>query len=351
MKGNEMKRYNEYDLWLSENAGNDIRRILEIKDEIGSAKALYEGNFFNKWKRNIEKYVTALDIIEKSDINICGIYDDEYPYLLKNIYDPPYILYYRGKLPGNSCRMCSIVGSRKSTSYGRKIAVETGKALGRNGVVVVSGMALGADSCAHSGCLDGKGITVAVLGSGVDVCTPVSNRKLMNSILESGGCVLSEYSPGTPGYGSNYPRRNRIISGMTEAVVVIEADLRSGTSITASMALEQGRDVFALPGNINSALSRGTNRLIKEGAIPLTEVADILEAFDIEEDSSRKRRMPEMGTDEMAVYEFIHERGAADLEEICVGTGKTPQETAGIVSVMELKGIVFMNYGKIMIAK
>lgn len=345
-----MIKYDEYDLWLSDNAGNDIREIMEIKDEAGSAKAIYYGNFLNKWKRNIEKYVTAIDYIEKSDINICGIYDDNYPILLKNIYDPPYILYYRGQLPKNSLRCCSIVGSRKATSYGRKTAMEIGKALGKNGVVVVSGMALGADACAHSGCIEGNGITVAVLGSGVDICTPSSNRKLMDSIIESGGCVMSEYPPGTPGIGRNYPRRNRIISGMSECLVVVEADLRSGTSITAGMALEQGRDVFALPGNINSALSRGTNRLIKEGAIPLTEVKDILEAYDIDTGASG-RKIPEMGADEMAVYMFVHERGAADIEEICEGLGKSPQETAGILTVMELKGLVFVNGGKIMIAK
>lgn len=342
--------YDEYDMWLSSNSGNAVRDVLELKEELNGAKSIYESKLFPKWKRNITIYKSALDYIQKSDINICGIYDEEYPYMLKNIYDPPYILYYRGRLPDNSKRTFSIVGARKATVYGKSMSYDIGKTLGRNGVVVVSGMALGADSCAHRGCLDGGGITVAVLGSGVDLCTPSSNLILMNRILENEGCVISEFIPGTPGYAANYPKRNRIISGMSESTIVVEADEKSGTSITARMALEQGRDVFALPGNINSVMSRGTNRLIKEGAIPLISKEDLLDDLDIRPRAEEKKTVI-LDSEEKEIYEYINKKGVTDIDEICGGLGKYPWKVSGILTILELKGLIMVDRGKIIIAK
>lgn len=343
-------KYNEYDMWLSEKVGNRIREALELSDELGGAEAIYQSDAFPKWQRDISVFRKSLEIMEKYDIKICGIYDDEYPDLLKNIYDPPYLLYYRGRLEVNNKHVCAIVGARKATSYGRSMSYDIGKILGQNEVIVVSGMALGADACAHRGCLDGNGNTVAVLGSGVDICTPSSNLGLRDRILDSGGCVISECLPGTPGYAANYPRRNRIISGMSESIIVVEADERSGTSITANMALEQGRDVFALPGNINSVMSRGTNRLIKEGAIPLISKENILEEMGFAK-LKINRSVCALGADELELYETVEKSGSIDLDELCRETGKNPSQVAALVGILEIKGYFLIMNGKIVIAK
>lgn len=343
-------KYDEYDLWFSDNAGNRIRTLFEVAEKAGGARELYSSCAVPGWKRNIGVYLKIKESLEKNSIKICCIKDREYPSRLREIYDPPYILYYKGSLPDNSSRISAVVGSRKATSYGRKMAFEIGKILGEHGVTVVSGMALGADSSAHRGCLEGNGITAAVLGSGVDICTPSSNHQLMEEIIGRDGCVLSEFLPGTPGYPYNYPRRNRIISGMSENVIVIEADEKSGTSVTANMALEQGRDVFALPGNINSVMSRGTNRLIKEGAVPLISVDSILDEMSIS--YSRKKKPHEnLSPAEKQVFGYIETSGTADMDELCMKLGKNSYEIAGIVTVLEIKGFILKSEGKITVAK
>lgn len=343
-------KYDEYDLWFSDNAGNRIRELSEAAEKPGAAIEIYHSSIMPGWKRNIDFYLRVQENLEKNQVKICGIRDGDYPFRLKEIYDPPYILYYKGRLPDNSSRMSAVVGSRKATAYGRKMAFEIGKILGGHGVTVVSGMALGADSSAHRGCLEAEGITAAVLGSGVDICTPSSNYRLMKEITESGGGVLSEFVPGTPGYPYNYPRRNRIISGMSENVIVIEADEKSGTSVTANMALEQGRDVFALPGNINSVMSRGTNRLIKEGAVPLISVENILEEMNIPF-RGRKKSVSGLSGTERKVLGYIENTGITDMDELCMEFGKNSYEIAGIVTVLEIKGFILKSEGKITVAK
>ncbi|MDO4481412.1 MAG: DNA-processing protein DprA [Bacillota bacterium] len=343
-------KYDEYDLWFADNAGNRIRTFFELVEKPGGARELYDSNAVPGWKRNIGIYIKIKENLDKNRIEICCIKDAEYPAKLREIYDPPYILYYKGRLPDNSSRMSAVVGSRKATSYGRKMAFEIGKILGEHGVTVVSGMALGADSSAHRGCLEGKGITAAVLGSGADVCTPASNYRLMEEIIDCEGCVLSEFIPGTPGYPYNYPKRNRIISGMSENVIVIEADEKSGTSVTAGMALEQGRDVFALPGNINSVMSRGTNRLIKEGAVPIISVESILEEMNIPV-RNNKKSAEKLSREENRILRYIQNSGTADMDGLCMEFGKNSYEIAGIVTVLEIKGYIIKNEGKITVAK
>ncbi len=343
-------KYDEYDLWVSENAYGRVREVLELMEEYGGARAIYESSRFPKWKREINRFSGAMEAAEKNGIGICGIYDEDYPDMLRYIDDPPYILYYKGRLPVENKGMCSVVGSRKATGYGRTMAYDIGKILGSHGVTVVSGMALGADACAHRGCIDGGGITAAVLGSGADLCTPLSNLKLRDKIIDSGGCIISEFTPGTPGYAANYPRRNRIISGMSESLIVVEADNKSGTSITANLALEQGRDVYALPGNINSVMSRGTNRLIKEGAVPLISLEDLLEEIVPDQPENRKC-MRELSDDEYDVIEYVSSRGSVSVNELCENFVKTVNDISVILTVLEMKGCILNENGKIIIAK
>ncbi|MBE6020988.1 MAG: DNA-protecting protein DprA [Clostridiales bacterium] len=344
------QKYDVYDMWFSDHAGRRVMELWETAKDLGGTRAFYESDMMPSWKRNIGTYEKSYEKINKSDIKVCSLWDGDYPELLKEIYDPPFLLYYKGKLPEKMTRICGIVGSRKATSYGKRLAYDFGKILGEHEVWVISGMALGADSCAHKGCIDGGGLTAAVLGSGADVCTPSSNRKLYEEIIESGGCVLSEFLPGTPGYASNYPKRNRIISGMSENIIVTEADEKSGTSVTAGMALEQGREVFALPGNITSVMSRGTNRLIKEGATPLISVEDILWEMGIY-DEHRKNKMPELSEAELKVLRIIEKKGEICIDELQILYGKSSSELYGIVTVLEIKGVILKNNGKIIIAK
>lgn len=344
------QEYDVYDMWFSDHAGRRVRELWEKAEKMGGTRFFYESELMPSWKRDIRKYERACEEIKKTGIGVCSIRDGDYPQILKEIYDPPFLLYYKGELPKKNARICGIVGSRKATAYGRKMAYDFGKILGENGVWVVSGMALGADSCAHKGCLDAGGMTAAVLGSGVDVCTPSSNKKLFEEIIGSGGCVLSEFLPGTPGYASNYPRRNRIISGMSENIIVTEADEKSGTSVTANMALEQGREVFALPGNITSIMSKGTNRLIKEGAVPLISVDDILLEMGISV-SKIKTKGPSLSEEEQKVLNIIEEAGEVSMDGLSLLYGKSSPELYGILTVLEIKGVILKNNGKIIVAK
>lgn len=210
----------------------------------------------------------------KNHIKILTLEDDEYPELLKYIYDPPLVLYVRGTIPKQNA--VAMVGSRRASGYGIETAVRISSQLASSGILVVSGMARGIDTASHCGALKEDSPTVAVLGCGVDIPYPPENLSLMEQIIEH-GAVVSEYRPGTRPAPYHFPSRNRIISGMSSGTVVVEAGIKSGSLITAKYALEQGREVFAVPGNINHFNSQGTNLLIKDGAKIVTNIDDILE--------------------------------------------------------------------------
>ena len=196
---------------------------------------------------------------------------------LVNIPDAPKTLYFKGQLPKKRIKTVAIVGTRKPTVYGREVTTRLAGELARNGIIVVSGMALGIDGVAHRAALDASGITLAVLANGVDTFYPRSNTNLGQKIIEKGGAVISEYKPGTPALPHQFLARNRIVSGLADVVVVVEAAIRSGTLSTANHALNQGKDVFAVPGNITSPLSAGCNKLIKMGAQPLTDINELID--------------------------------------------------------------------------
>lgn len=200
----------------------------------------------------------------------------DYPARLLEIPDPPERLYVLGRLPEEKIPSVAIIGARECSEYGSYVAARLGECMGRNGIQVISGMARGIDGIGQTAALDAGGSSFAVLGSGVDVCYPARNRRLYERLRERGG-VLSEYPPGTPALSRNFPPRNRIVSGLADAVVVVEAREKSGTLITVDMALEQGKEVYAVPGRVTDALSSGCNRLVKLGAAVLLDPEELAE--------------------------------------------------------------------------
>ena len=272
-----------------------------------------------------------------------------YPALLKEIRDYPKELYYIGdpKLLEEKC--VSIVGSRKTNQYGRSTAYSFGKALGQRGITVVSGMAVGIDTCAHEGALQEKGNTAAVLACGLDLCYPPRNRELKGEI-DSAGIGLSEDPPGTAAQRYYFPQRNRIISGLSPLTVVVQAGNRSGALITAELAADQGRDVGAVPGNIDSEYNLGSNKLLREGAFALTGVQDLLEASGVSVLSEPEaERM--LSDEEKQLYFLLCSHGEMSLDQLAFYLKKPVNEGGRLAIVMEMKGIVFSAMGKVFIAK
>ena len=211
--------------------------------------------------------------------SVITLHDDGYPDRLRNIYDPPIAIYVRGSLPAvDDEPVVAIVGTRKCTPYGISTAENTGYQLAASGLIVVTGLARGVDSAAIRGALRGGGRVIGVIGSGLDVVYPPENRELFDHVANA-GAIISEYPPGTPAFASNFPARNRILSGLSLGVAVIEAPKKSGALITATRALEQGRDVFALPGNVDARTCEGSNALLREGAIPFLGADDIISEY------------------------------------------------------------------------
>jgi len=233
-------------------------------------------------KRNAINPNQEWEELKKFNIQVTTIKDKEYPSLLKEIYSPPALIYIKGNLPENPDLSLAVVGTRKTTAYGRQITPAIVKDLAKAGVIIVSGLALGIDALAHQSCLEANGQTIAVLGCGLDQIYPLTNRGLANSIIEKNGAIISEYTLGTEPLKQHFPVRNRLISGLSRGVLVIEGDKDSGSLITAKCALEQNREVLAVPGNIYNITSAGPNNLIKMGAKAVTNAADVLETMDLE---------------------------------------------------------------------
>ena len=261
-----------------------------------------------------------------------------YPPLLAELHDPPARLYLRGGPPEILARTSvAIVGARSCSPYGAQVARELARELAASGVVVVSGLARGVDGEAHRGALAGRGLTVAVLGCGIDHDYPKAHADLARRVCES-GLVVSEYPPGVEPSPWRFPARNRIVAGLARATVVVEARRRSGALITADFALELGRDVFAVPGEITSGLSEGTNDLIRQGAIPLLAAADVLEALGIEPEPPAA---PPTGlAPEVEDVWGALRAGAMTLDEISRTTGVGAAEVAVALTELELAGLV-----------
>jgi DNA processing protein len=302
-------------------------------------------------KGPLEKEVEReLYLIKEVGGEIVTLKDDSYPKRLRDIYDPPALLYMRGELKAEDELAISIVGSRKTSPYGRWVTEKMSQDLARRGVTIVSGMARGIDSLAHWGAIAGGGRTIAVLGCGVDVIYPSENRNLFTKIIHQ-GAILSEFPMGSPPEGGHFPRRNRIISGLSLGVVVVQASEDSGSLITASYALEQGREVFAVPGNVGSEGSRGTHQLIKDGARLVESSEDILE--EIWPQWRRERETPQavegpernLSQEEQRLYELLGE-SPLHIDALIRGSQFDPGKVSSLLLNLELKGLVSQWPGK-----
>jgi DNA processing protein len=299
----------------------------------------------------LEKIVEKeLRLLKETGGRVITLMDEEYPKRLKDIYDPPALLYIRGELRIEDEFAIAIVGSRKTTPYGRWFTEKVSNELARHGVTIVSGMARGIDSLAHMGAVSGGGRTIAVLGCGVDVIYPSENRNLFAKIIDH-GAVLSEFPMGSPPEGGHFPRRNRIISGLSLGVVVVQANEKSGSLITAGYALEQGREVFAVPGNVGTESSRGVHRLIKEGAKLVESSEDILE--EILPQWKREREIapeveipgPKLTGEETVLYELLGET-PWHIDAIIRESRLDPGKVSSLLLNLELKGLVSQWPGK-----
>lgn len=285
-----------------------------------------------------------------------GIYtkitpDDEiYPNQLRKLRDMPKELYCLGNLDIFKKRMVAVVGSRRTSSYARWAAQNIAEKLARADVAVVSGMARGIDTAAHKGALnsEGSGKTIAVLGTGIDKCYPAENWKLKDMIARE-GLVISEYEPGVEGARWRFPKRNRIISGLCEMIIVCEAGLESGALNTAEQALEMNKKVAAVPGNINSAYCIGSNKLLQDNAMAIAVLDDVLSYIDINGTIDFKHI--DLSSGEMEILNKIKGRGEVSIERLGDEMGKKPAEINGIITVLEMKGVVCTSLGKVFVAK
>lgn len=308
---------------------------------------------FKSW----DKILRELELVRKAGINIVTYQDELYPVKLLEIYDRPVFLYLQGKLTSDDINI-AVVGSRLASTYGKYTTERISRELAGLGLTVVSGLARGIDSAAHRGALAARGRTIAVLGSGLDIVYPPENKKLFATIIEQ-GAVISELPLGSPPVAFNFPARNRIISGMSYGVVVVEAGEKSGSLITAKLALEQGREVFAVPGSIDSAGARGTNKLIKQGAKLIENTDDILEeilpqlektkVFSASSVSRPEAIKPPVKTElsktDQEIVDIVS-GGCLHIDEIITGTGLSPAEISSTLMALELKGLIQQHPGK-----
>ncbi|MBI2483723.1 DNA-protecting protein DprA [Candidatus Uhrbacteria bacterium] len=297
----------------------------------------------------------ALALIEKERISVVMRDDEDYPQSLETIYDPPFLLYYRGLLPAQERELLTVVGARKATPYGLQCTHRLIGPVASSGIGIVSGLAYGIDSAAHQCALKYKGYTIAVLGTGIDQASmyPAAHRSLAERIIETGGCVMSEFPPRTGAQKKHFPLRNRIIAGLSRAILVVEAAARSGSLITATYALESSRVVCAVPGPLTSPLSMGTNQLLKSGAHVITDAADILLLYGIDGVSDllkHEARHPQLEDIEIRVLSTI---GAepSHLDEIIRSAKLDTRIVTSTLMMLEMKGVIRsydrMYYGKI----
>ncbi|MBI5048075.1 MAG: DNA-protecting protein DprA [Deltaproteobacteria bacterium] len=305
---------------------------------------------FNEWKW-VEN---EINLIKKHDVKFLTLRHADFPKSLLSIPDPPPYLYVKGTICKEDENAIAVVGTRLPTLYGIAVAEKLSRELAALGITIISGMARGIDSAAHRGAIAGKGRTIAVLGSGIDVIYPSENKKLYEQII-SNGAVVSEFPIGAPPLATNFPQRNRIISGLVKGVLVAEASLKSGSLITARLALDYGRDVFALPGSVTSSKSKGTNKLIKDGAKLVEDIRDILEELSINisgvrnqktevtTDTARKIR-PRLSPEEEKIMNLLDE--PCFIDSIIQNTGLSAQKTSSLLLDMELKGLIEQQAGK-----
>ena len=357
-----------YSLWLIGIKNLGTKRITGLLEYYKTPKAIYEEENIDNIiaiegiPKNVAKSIiedknldfakNTLDYTLSNNMNLVSIDEDTYPQVLKLIENPPVALFYKGRNLFNQDKdYVSIVGSRRPSAYGEKVAHQCAECVARNNGVVVSGLALGIDARAHSSALDAGGESIAVLGCGLDYIYPMKNKKLYEK-LEKSDMIISELIPSVAPMASNFPPRNRIISGLSRATVIVEAEIKSGSLITATYAAEQGREVYAVPGNITSILSSGTNRLINDGACILLSPTDIIKdsnkkviqyEMDINSTDSVKLDLSEYERD---VYEALI-KGYNSIDSLAIHLDMKVPELSTIITIMEIKNIIKVEMGKI----
>ncbi len=345
-----------YWIGLSKVAGIGPARMRLLLDYFGSAEAAWSAFHADLLQAGLDGKVAdalvatrrtaALDVdlqkLDKLDARALTWESEDYPKRLLEIADPPPVLYMLGELADSDEWAVGVVGTRRVTAYGREAAAKLSAGLAEAGITVVSGLARGIDTIAHQAALEAGGRTIAVLGSGLDVIYPPENRGLVERILGEGtGAVVSEYPLGTIPEPGNFPARNRIISGLSLGVLVVEAGEKSGALITVKFALEQGRDVFAVPGPITASNSIGTNNLLKQGAKCVTSVQDVLEELNmgmVAEHVEAARALPADPTERM-LLSFM-EGSSQHIDELTNRSGLPASTVSAILIMMELKGMV-----------
>ena len=271
-------------------------------------------------------------------MQLINIESDEYPDSLREIDNPPLVLYCYGDISLLKDYSIAVVGTRRASPYGKWAASEIGKCLAVNRVTHVSGMAEGIDSFGHIAVLDNGGKSIAVLGTGADVCFPKSSKPIYDELMDK-GLIISEYRPGTSGYPANFPERNRIISALSEKLVIVEGALKSGSLITAKLALEQGKDLFAVPGNINQPNSIAPNSLIEDGAIPICNPSEIAETLGIGQ-SIKARAKQELSGIKKEIYEIVSLAGSIRISDLVAELGKSLEKILAELTMLELQGFV-----------
>ncbi len=307
----------------------------------GAIKAITTG----REKINLDSEMEKLD---RYGVKVYTFHDDDYPSRLKEIYDYPPVLYVRGTLLPEDEWCLAVVGTRRATSYGRQVTEEIVTDLARNRITIASGLAKGIDSIAHHSALEAGGRSIAVFACGLDIVYPAENAELARRIMQQ-GAIISEYPLGTKPRPENFPRRNRIMSGLSLGVLVVEAGDSSGAIITANMALEQNREVFAIPGSILSPASKGTNKLIQEGARLVHDYTDILEELNltaVAQQLEMKEILPASATESQLLKRLSAE--PTHIDELCRVSGLPVSTVSSTLAMMELKGMVkqvgAMNY-------
>ncbi len=305
-------------------------------------------NIKNKvhWKIAQEQLRTA----QERNIRICTFFDKDYPANLKNIYDPPPMIFLAGQIKPEDEKAIAIVGSRKASSYGRLVTEKLVGELASRGITIVSGLARGIDSISHQAALGAEGRTIAVLGSGLDVIYPGENKALAK-MIEGSGAVISEFLLGTKPEATNFPKRNRVISGLSLGTVIVEAGPKSGALLTARHALEQNREVFAVPGDIRSQGSKGTNDLIKQGAKLVSSVEDIIdEITQLTRDTSKTERAnlveQTLPGEERKIFNLLSGE-PYHIDRISKDLGIRTPEALSLLLSLELKGLVKQLPGKV----
>ncbi|MFH1201862.1 MAG: DNA-processing protein DprA [Candidatus Omnitrophota bacterium] len=330
----------------------ELKRVEGISDGICDAITKIKEN------RELEK---ELGLIKKHKVDIITIVDSGYPQNLKEIYDPPTVLYVKGGFKKQDSQAVGIVGSRRASFYGLSVAEKLAGDLAGLGITIASGMARGIDSSAHRGALKAGGRTIAVLGSGLLRIYPPENKPLFNQIQDN-GAVISEFPLETEPFAKNFPRRNRIISGLSLGVVVVEAARNSGAMITADCALEQGRDVFAVPGKVDSNTSWGTNKLIKQGAKLVEDAQDILEELkgelklklkEAKQEKSTKEKetpgsAPSLSTEESAIFDLLSSKPSY-IDEIIDGAGIEAGKVMSVLIKLEIRHLIKQLPGKMFV--